>query len=143
MVTSHGPNLFYRSPELRALCCQVRKVRPLQRKLGELKAWATGLRREQSEERAGVRKAEEVDGRMRLSPLADWSSDQLDRYIQDNQVPVHPLYALGYTSIGCAPCTRAIAPGEDPRAGRWWWEAQSRKECGIHFAANGTVERDA
>lgn len=143
MVAVHGPNLFYRSPDLRALCCEVRKVRPFQRKLGELKAWATGLRREQSETRAGVRKAEKVDGRLRLSPVADWSAEQVDGYIRENGVPVHPLYALGYTSIGCAPCTRAVAPGEDERAGRWWWERQSGKECGIHFAANGRVERDA
>lgn len=143
MVAVHGPNLFYRSPEMRALCCEVRKVRPFQRKLGELKAWATGLRREQSETRASVRKAEEVDGRLRLSPLADWSSEQVDRYIRENGVPVHPLYARGYTSIGCAPCTRAVEPGEDERAGRWWWEQQSGKECGIHFAPNGRVERDA
>ena len=143
MVAVHGPNLFYRSPELRAHCCEIRKVRPLQRKLAELKAWATGLRREQSESRAGVRKAEEVDGRLRLAPLADWNAEQVDRYIRENGVPVHPLYARGYTSIGCGPCTRAVAPGEDERAGRWWWEQQSRKECGIHFAANGRVERDA
>lgn len=143
MVSGHGPNLFYRSPELRALCCGVRKVRPLQRKLRELKAWATGLRREQSEDRAGVRKAEEIDGCVRLSPLADWSAEQVDRYISENDVPVHPLYARGYTSIGCGPCTRAVAPGEDQRAGRWWWEQQTRKECGIHFAADGTVKRDA
>lgn len=143
MVSAHGPNLFYRSPELRAQCCEVRKVRPLQRKLRELKAWAAGLRREQSETRADVRKVEEIDGRIRLCPLADWSSEQVDRYIRENDVPVHPLYARGYTSIGCAPCTRAVALGEDQRAGRWWWEQQIRKECGIHFAANGRVERNA
>jgi thioredoxin-dependent adenylylsulfate APS reductase len=143
MVAGHGPNLFYRSPELRALCCEIRKVRPFQRKLRELKAWATGLRREQSEGRAGVRKAEEVDGRMRFCPLADWSAEQVDEYIRENAVPVHPLYARGYTSIGCAPCTRAVAEGEDQRAGRWWWEQQTTKECGIHFAANGKVERGA
>jgi phosphoadenosine phosphosulfate reductase len=143
MVAQHGPNLFYRSPELRALCCEVRKVRPLRRKLGELKAWATGLRREQAETRAEVRKVQEVDSRIRLSPLADWSSEQVERYIRENDVPVHPLYARGYTSIGCAPCTRPVAPGESERAGRWWWELQDRKECGIHFAANGKVERDA
>ena len=143
MVSAHGRDLFYSSPELRALCCEIRKVRPLQRKLQELKAWATGLRREQSAERSSVRKAEEIDGRILLSPLADWSWEQVDRYIRDNDVPVHPLYARGYTSIGCAPCTRAVATGEDERAGRWWWEQQSRKECGIHFAANGTVERNA
>jgi phosphoadenosine phosphosulfate reductase len=143
VVAGHGPNLFYRSPELRALCCDVRKVRPLQRKLREFQAWATGLRREQSETRANVRKAEEVDGRLRLCPLADWSGEQVDRYIRENGVPLHDLYRLGYTSIGCECCTRAVAPGEDPRAGRWWWEEQSRKECGIHFAGDGAVRRNA
>jgi thioredoxin-dependent adenylylsulfate APS reductase len=143
MVSEHGPNLFYRSPELRAACCEIRKVRPFERKLRELKAWATGLRRGQSGTRAGVRKAEEIDGRMRLCPLADWSEEQVDRYIRDHDVPVHPLYRRGYTSIGCGPCTRAVAPGEDQRAGRWWWEQQDRKECGLHFAANGMVKRGA
>ena len=143
MVAAHGPNLFYRSPDLRAQCCEIRKVRPIERKLRELKAWAAGLRREQSETRAAVRKAEEIDGRLRLCPLADWSAVEVERYIRDRDVPVHPLYARGYASIGCAPCTRAIAPGEDERAGRWWWERDSHKECGIHFAADGTVERHA
>lgn len=142
MTGEHGPNLFYRSPELRSLCCEVRKVRPMQRKLREFKAWATGLRREQSETRADVRKAEEIDGRIRLAPLADWNFAQVEQYMQDNDVPVHPLYMRGYTSIGCGPCTRAVAPGEDERAGRWWWEQPDRKECGIHFAPNGSVERD-
>jgi phosphoadenylyl-sulfate reductase (thioredoxin) len=143
MVSAHGRDLFYQSTDLRGLCCDVRKVRPFQRKLAELKAWASGLRREQSKTRAGVRKVEEVDGRIRISPLADWTSEQVDRYIRDRGVPLHPLYLRGYTSIGCAPCTRAVAAGEDERAGRWWWEAETRKECGIHFAANGTAERDA
>jgi thioredoxin-dependent adenylylsulfate APS reductase len=143
MVAEHGPNLFYRSPELRAMCCEIRKVRPFERKLREFNAWATGLRREQSGTRATVRKVEEVDGRIRLCPLADWSSEQVDEYIRANGVPVHPLYARGYTSIGCGPCTRAVSPGEDQRAGRWWWEDQTAKECGIHFAADGTVRRDA
>lgn len=143
MIAGHGPNLFYRSPELRALCCEVRKVRPLERKLRELRAWATGLRREQSATRAGVRKVEEVDGRVRLCPLADWTAGQVDQYTRENDVPVHPLYVRGYTSVGCAPCTRAVSPGESDRAGRWWWEEQARKECGIHFAANGRVKRNA
>jgi phosphoadenosine phosphosulfate reductase len=141
MIAENGPNLFYRSPEMRALCCEIRKVRPLQRKLQGLKAWATGLRREQSAERSEVRKAEDVDGRVRLCPLADWTSGEVDRYIRENGVPMHPLYERGYTSIGCAPCTRAVSPGEDERAGRWWWEPQDRKECGIHFAADGTLQR--
>ena len=137
MVASHGPNLFYQSVDLRQTCCEIRKVRPFERKLRELRAWATGLRREQSPTRAGVRKVEEVDGRVRISPLADWTGEQLEAYIRDNRVPVHPLYARGYTSIGCAPCTRAVAPGQDARSGRWWWEDGSRKECGIHFPVDG------
>jgi phosphoadenosine phosphosulfate reductase len=143
MISKHGPDLFYSIPQLRALCCEIRKVRPFQRKLLEFTAWATGLRREQSAERSGVRKVEEVDGRIRLSPLTDWSSQEVESYIRENDVPVHPLYARGYTSIGCAPCTRAVLPGEDERAGRWWWEEQNRKECGIHFAPDGRVERNA
>jgi phosphoadenosine phosphosulfate reductase len=88
-----------------------------------------------------VEKAVEVDGRMRLAPLADWSGAQVDQYIHEHGVPVHPLYAAGYTSIGCGPCTRALLPGEEERAGRWWWEDSTRKECGIHFTADGTVKR--
>jgi 3'-phosphoadenosine 5'-phosphosulfate sulfotransferase (PAPS reductase)/FAD synthetase len=89
-----------------------------------------------------VRKVEEIDGRLRLCPLADWSAAQVDEYIHCHGVPVHPFYERGYASIGCAPCTRTIAPGEDQRAGRWWWEGQAVKECGIHFATDGTVRRD-
>lgn len=143
MVAGHGPNLFYNSVQSRQLCCEVRKIRPLARKLRTLRAWATGLRRSQSETRAGVPKVEEVDGRIKISPLADWSAEQVDQYIREHQVPVHPLYALGYTSIGCAPCTRAVSADEDQRAGRWWWEEDAKKECGIHFAADGTVARHA
>ena len=141
MVAAHGRDLFYESVENRKLCCDIRKVRPLARKMTELDAWATGLRREQSETRATVQKAVEVDGRMRIAPLADWTAAQVEQYTREHDVPVHPLYAAGYASIGCAPCTRAIVPGEDERAGRWWWEDNTRKECGIHFAADGTVRR--
>jgi phosphoadenylyl-sulfate reductase (thioredoxin) len=143
MVAKHGPNLFYQSPELRERCCEIRKVRPLQRKLREFRAWATGLRREQAETRAGVRKVEEVDGRLRISPLADWSAEQVEEYIRLKSVPVHPLYQRGYASIGCAPCTRAVAPGEGERAGRWWWEDRTVKECGIHFSAGAVVRGNA
>ena len=143
MISAHGPDLFYESSHLRALCCEIRKVRPLQRKLREFKAWATGLRREQSASRQGVRTVEEIDGRLRLCPLAGWSSRDVERYIREHDVPVHPLYARGYTSIGCAPCTRAVLAGEDQRAGRWWWEQEARKECGIHFTASGKAERNA
>jgi phosphoadenylyl-sulfate reductase (thioredoxin) len=143
MVAGFGPNLFYQSPALREMCCEIRKVRPLARKLREFKAWAAGLRREQSETRAVVRKVEEVDGRLRICPLADWSAQQVDEYVREHRLPVHPLYRRGYTSIGCAPCTRAVAPGDGERAGRWWWENQTVKECGIHFAAGGAVTRNA
>ena len=141
MVSQHGPNLFYGSVEARRMCCEVRKVRPLERKLQQLRAWATGLRREQSETRAAVPKAEELGGRVKVNPLADWTAAEVEHYILENGVVVHPLYQCGYASIGCAPCTRAVEPGDDPRAGRWWWEQESRKECGIHFALDGTVRR--
>jgi phosphoadenosine phosphosulfate reductase len=141
MVADRGRDLFYESVENRKLCCEIRKVRPMERKLRELQAWATGLRHEQSEARAAIRSVEEVDGRLRLAPLADWTAAQVEEYVREYAVPVHPLYAQGYTSIGCAPCTRAINPGEDERAGRWWWEQDTQKECGIHFAADGTVKR--
>jgi len=141
MVRQHGPDLFYDGVEFRKLCCEVRKVRPLARKLGELDAWATGLRRDQAETRAAVAKAAIVDGRVKISPLADWTAAEVEEYIRAHDVPVHPLYARGYKSIGCAPCTRPVMPGEGDRAGRWWWEQEARKECGIHFAPDGSVER--
>ena len=141
MVGRHGPNLFYREVALRNLCCQIRKVRPLERALGGLSAWVTGLRRGQNDSRVDVRKVEEIDGKLKLNPLADWTAAQVSEYIRQNDVPVHPLYAAGYTSIGCAPCTRAVEPGEDARAGRWWWEQDAAKECGIHFSPEGKAER--
>jgi adenylyl-sulfate kinase len=144
LVAIHGPNLFYSSVPQRQKCCDVRKVRPLQRKLETLKAWATGLRRDQAESRAAISKVErDPAGRVKICPLADWNAARVEEYIARHDVPVHPLYALGYTSIGCAPCTRAVHPGEDERAGRWWWEQDAKKECGIHFAADGRVARDA
>ncbi len=141
MVTRFGPNLFYQEPVLRKLCCEVRKVRPLARKLTEVDAYAVGLRREQSEERQNVAKAETVDGRMKLSPLADWTHDRVWAYIREHGVPVHPLYARGYLSIGCEPCTRAVHAGEPERAGRWWWEDDDAKECGIHISPTGRAQR--
>jgi adenylyl-sulfate kinase len=141
MVAGHGPNLFFLSPELRHVCCDTRKTRPLGRKLQELQAWATGMRREQSPTRAGVAKVEEAEGLLKLNPLADWTAAQVEQYTKEHDLPVHPLYARGYASIGCAPCTRAIQPGESERAGRWWWE-QGNKECGIHFAPDGSVRRN-
>jgi len=134
MVAEHGLDLFRGSAEMRQLCCNVRKVRPFDRKLQEFDAWATGLRRRQGKTRAAVPKVAEAAGRLKLAPIADWSPEQVEAYTIECDVPVHPLYAQGYTSIGCAPCTRAIREGEDERAGRWWWEENTKKECGIHFA---------
>jgi phosphoadenosine phosphosulfate reductase len=142
LVTLHGPNLFYGSVQGRERCCGVRKVRPLERKLATLKAWASGLRREQSSTRANIPKVEKNEERVKLNPLADWTAAEVDDYIHRHKVPLHPLYERGYTSIGCAPCTRAVEPGEDERAGRWWWELEAKKECGIHFAPDGSIRRD-
>jgi phosphoadenylyl-sulfate reductase (thioredoxin) len=141
MVARHGTNLFHREPALRMLCCRVRKVLPLERKLGELSAYAVGLRRGQSDSRSFVPKVERKGPNVKLSPLADWSKEQVTEYTQRYRVPRHPLYEKGYTSIGCAPCTRATVAGEHERAGRWWWEDTAVKECGLHFSANGKVER--
>jgi len=142
MVALHGPNLFFRASAMRMLCCNIRKVRPLDRKLKELKAWAVGLRRAQSDSRAEVRKVDLEAAPVKISPLADWIAEQVEEYIRRNDVPRHPLYARGYTSIGCDPCTRAVEPGEGERAGRWWWEQDVDKECGIHFTADGRVQRN-
>ena len=141
MVSERGPDLFYESVEGRRLCCEVRRVRPMERKLRELKAWAAGLRWEQTEQRASVRKLDVIEGRVKICPLADWSSFDVESYLREHDVPVHPLYSRGFTSIGCAPCTRAVSPGEPERAGRWWWENNVAKECGIHFTADGKVRR--
>lgn len=135
MVRKHGLNLFYKDPALRLLCCHVRKVEPLRRALDGLNAWITGLRRTQGVRRTGVGKVEideEHGGIVKVNPIADWSTEDVQDYIRDNHVPMNALYEQGYRSIGCAPCTRPIAPGEDDRAGRWWWEAPEGKECGIH-----------
>jgi phosphoadenosine phosphosulfate reductase len=141
LIAPRGPDLFYESVEARQSCCDVRKVRPLERMLTTLKAWATGIRREQSETRANAPMVERAATPVKINPLVAWTAAQLDEYTLANRVPVHPLYAQGYTSIGCAPCTRAIAPGEDARAGRWWWELAAHKECGIHFGPDGKVRR--
>lgn len=138
MVSEHGLNLFYDSVENRKLCCGVRKVEPLGRALAALEAWITGLRREQAATRAQVHKVE-VDagngGILKINPLADWTGDQVWDYIRKNDVPLNLLHDRGYPSIGCEPCTRAVKPGEDPRAGRWWWEQSAgQKECGLHVS---------
>jgi phosphoadenosine phosphosulfate reductase len=141
MVRQHGPDLFFDGVGFRELCCETRKVRPLARKLRELDAWASGLRRDQADTRTSVPKVAMVDNRVKLSPLADWTSGDVEEYIRAHSVPVHPLYERGYKSIGCAPCTRAVELWEDDRAGRWWWEQDAKKECGIHFGPDGSVRK--
>lgn len=133
-VAAHGPNGFYESVALRQACCHLRKVKPLSRALAGKRAWITGLRRAQSAGRSAI-PFQELDaerGLQKFNPLADWSDDEVWAYIRAHDVPVSALHAQGYPSIGCAPCTRAIAPGEDIRAGRWWWENPEFNECGLH-----------
>jgi len=116
-------------------CCHIRKVEPLQRALAGLGGWVTGQRREQSVTRGDLQPIETDQahgGIVKLNPLADWSGEELWGYAREWRLPVHPLHRQGYPSIGCAPCTRAVADGEDPRAGRWWWEDPQHKECGLH-----------
>jgi thioredoxin-dependent adenylylsulfate APS reductase len=136
LVTDHGPNLMYRSFELRMRCCELRKVEPLTRKLATLDAWVAGLRREQWRSRTNIAKVEldrDHGGIVKVNPLADWTLERVWDYVRANDVPYHALFDQGYTSIGCAPCTRAVLPGEPERAGRWWWEEEDAdKECGIH-----------
>lgn len=137
MVNAKGMNLFYESAENRHECCGVRKLKPLRKKLATLDAWITGLRREQWATRQDVKKIE-MDtangGIIKLNPIADWTQAMLDEYVAQHNVPRHALYSKNFTSIGCAPCTRSTKPGEDPRAGRWWWEQDGKKECGLHVA---------
>ena len=139
-VREHGDDAMYRSLELRKACCAVRKLEPLQRLLAGRTAWVTGLRREQSDGRAIVPFSETgADGRVKLNPLADWSWADVWHYIQAHDVPYNALHDEFYPSIGCAPCTRAIAVGEPFRAGRWWWEDDKAKECGLHVKTEGVV----
>lgn len=135
MTAAHGEQLYYESVELRKLCCHVRKVNPLQKYLKNYPMWLTGLRREQSPTRANLEKAEydEMTKTYKISPLLDWSTGQIFNYIRERGIPLNPLYAQGYPSIGCACCTRPVEQGEDIRRGRWWWEDPSQKECGLHI----------
>jgi len=140
-VATHGPNGFYESVELRQSCCQVRKVKPLKRALAGKGAWITGQRRAHSMGRSTIALQEwdAANNMQKFNPLADWSDEDLAAYVKKHDVPVNILHKRGYPSIGCAPCTRAVAPGEDIRAGRWWWESQEFNECGLHprKVANG------
>ena len=139
-VARHGERAMYDSIELRKACCALRKLEPLGRLLEGRTAWITGLRREQSDHRANLPDAErDADGRLKLNPLADWTWGDVWHHIAVNGVPYNPLHDQFFPSIGCAPCTRAISLGEDFRAGRWWWEAEAAKECGLHANADQGV----
>lgn len=135
LVLKKGFYSFRESLENRKECCAIRKVEPLNRALAGLDAWVTGLRRDQGVTRTHVQKIEEDKDHpplIKICPLADWSQNQIVEYIEARNIPVNRLHKMNYPSIGCAPCTRAIEPGEDPRAGRWWWENPENKECGLH-----------
>ena len=139
-VNTHGLNAFYDSVELRQRCCGIRKVEPLRRALAGHSAWITGQRREQSATRAELPEAQWDDafGLHKYNPLASWSTEEVWAVVRALDIPYNPLHDQGYPSIGCEPCTRAIRPGEDIRAGRWWWEQRSSLECGLHTSVNAS-----
>lgn len=134
MVTEKGINLFYDSIENRELCCFVRKMEPLKRAFEGLDVWVCGLRKGQSPTRKDMKNIEwdEKNGLIKVNPIIDWTEQQVWNYIRENNVPYNKLHDKGFPSIGCQPCTRAILPGEDVRAGRWWWENPETRECGLH-----------
>jgi phosphoadenosine phosphosulfate reductase len=133
-VTENGPNAFYESTDMRKACCQIRKVEPLKRALAGKKIWITGIRAAQSPDRKGmpILERDEAHDLIKYHPLLHWSDQDVRDFIALHNVPYNPLHDRGFVSIGCAPCTRAIRPGEDFRSGRWWWEDDSKKECGLH-----------
>ena len=133
-VANNGLNAFYDSVEMRKECCRIRKVEPLGRALSGKQAWITGQRRSQSTTRAelAVQEFDAAHDMQKFNPLADWSEENIWEYLRENKVPYNALHDRGYPSIGCEPCTRAVQPGEDVRAGRWWWENPESKECGLH-----------
>ncbi len=141
MVNAKGMNLFYDSVENRKLCCEIRKVHPMNRMLDTLDGWITGLRRKQTKLRQDVT-VFQLDhshgGILKINPIIDWSWDQIQDYIKKNSLPYNRLLDKGYSSIGCEPCTRPIKLGEDLRAGRWWWEQGEHKECGLHIERKRT-----
>ncbi len=136
LVRQKGPNSFYESVENRKECCYIRKVEPLGRALKNQKIWITGIRAEQSANRLDMKNLEWDGGHQltKFHPLFDWTFEETKAFVKKNGIPYNPLHDKGFVSIGCAPCTRAIAEGEDFRAGRWWWEDASKKECGLHAA---------
>ncbi|WP_259069661.1 phosphoadenylyl-sulfate reductase [Mucilaginibacter sp. X4EP1] len=134
MVNSKGPSSFYESVENRKECCGIRKIEPLKRALAGNKCWITGIRAEQSANRQHMENVEwdEQNQLVKYHPIYNWTLDEVKEYIKKYNIPYNTLHDKGFPSIGCAPCTRAVQPGEDFRAGRWWWEDQSKKECGLH-----------
>ena len=134
LMTEKGPYSFYESVENRKECCGIRKVEPLRQALKGMECWITGIRRDQNENRHDMQELEWDDGygMYKMNPLVDWTLDDVEARIRDKNIPYNTLFDKGFVSIGCAPCTRAIEPGEDFRAGRWWWEQSSGKECGLH-----------
>jgi phosphoadenosine phosphosulfate reductase len=141
-VDTHGADAFYESVELRKACCGIRKVEPLRRALAGRSAWITGQRREQSVTRAELPESQwdEAFGLRKYNPLAHWSTEDVWAISRALGVPYNPLHDRGYPSIGCECCTRAVRPGEDVRAGRWWWERSDSRECGLHLAANEAAQ---
>ncbi|WP_353129040.1 phosphoadenylyl-sulfate reductase [Parapedobacter pyrenivorans] len=134
LIREKGPSSFYESIENRKECCRIRKIEPLQRALEGAECWITGIRAEQSGDRQDMSQVEWDAGHqlIKFHPIYDWSLDEVWEYAKTNHIPYNPLHDKGFPSIGCAPCTRAVGEGEDFRAGRWWWEDQSKKECGLH-----------
>lgn len=134
MVNAKGPNSFYESVDNRKECCGIRKIEPLKRALAGNKCWITGIRAEQSANRQHMENVEwdEQNQLVKFHPIYNWTLDEVKEYIKKYNIPYNTLHDRGFPSIGCAPCTRAVQPGEDFRAGRWWWEDQSKKECGLH-----------
>jgi phosphoadenosine phosphosulfate reductase len=142
-VALHGINGFYDSVQARKDCCAARKIEPLKRALAGADAWVTGLRSSQSDARQALSLVafDSATQLPKCNPLLDWSSEQIWAYIEHNKVPFNALHSQGYPSIGCAPCTRAVSADEHPRAGRWWWEQDNQKECGLHIDDSGKLIR--
>lgn len=143
LVLDQGINGFRASPDARKRCCSVRKLLPLDRALHDAAGWITGLRADQSQARAETpfMQHDAERGLLKISPLYDWSREQAAEFARGQEVPLNPLHERGFLSIGCAPCTRAIVPGEPERAGRWWWEQDAAKECGLHVGSDGRLVR--
>ncbi len=143
LVSRQGVNGFYNSIDARKACCDIRKVAPLARALAGAAGWIAGLRADQSEHRGALDFVafDAARGLLKLNPIFDWTRERVVEYVEKHAVPVNALHAKGFVSIGCAPCTRAILPGEPERAGRWWWEQGDKRECGLHVAPDGRLVR--